>query len=104
MNAMNPNKSSMSEDCVSLDALSMPDEQEQMETPEVGDKVQYSVEGEITRIEGNNAYVKKAAVNGQPVEHSEPDADEAGGESDNDADNMRGLETMARGMDASGGY
>lgn len=89
------------EDCVSLSALAMPDESEQMETPKIGDRVAYQVEGKITRIEGDMAYVAKESVNGQPVE---PDADDTGGPSDGDADNLDKLTADAGQMDSAGGY
>lgn len=56
------------EDCVPLSALNLPDDTEQMQAPEEGDKVQYTVEGTVTRIEGDNAYIKRESINGQPVE------------------------------------
>lgn len=80
------------EDCIPLEALAMPDESEQMQSPAVGDKVQYGVEGEITRIEGENAYVKKTAVNGQKV--AAPAAPK---------DDMAELESQAQGMSGDGG-
>lgn len=57
------------EDCVSLSSLAMPDGEagDQMANPEVGDKVNYQIEGTVTRIEGDNAYVKRESVNGKPV-------------------------------------
>lgn len=85
------------EDCVPLDALAMPDETEQMETPAVGDKTQYTVEGTITRIEGSNAYVKKSAVNGQKVEDAKPAKPEA-------PDEMASLESEARSMSETPTY
>lgn len=81
------------EDCVSLNALMMPDEGDQMQPPAVGDEVNYQVTGRVTRIEGDKAYVAKTTVNGQDVE---PDADQAGGAPDGDADDMAGLEAMAQ--------
>lgn len=60
------------EDCVSLSALAVPGEDEQMESPAVGDKVQYTTEGTITRVEGDQAYVKREAVNGEPVKDVAP--------------------------------
>ncbi len=78
------------EDCVPLSALGMPDETEQMQSPEEGDPVQYTVEGTISRIEGDNAYVTRTAINGQPVAQkpddqnqpenpaAEPDEDDQG--------------------------
>lgn len=55
------------EDCVPVSALAQPGEDEQMNPPGIGDVVQYQKEGKVTRIEGDNAYVKVQAVNGKPV-------------------------------------
>jgi hypothetical protein len=68
-----------SEDCISLDSLAMPDAEngDQMANPEVGDRVQYQVEGTVTRIEGKNAYVKRESVNGEPVDEDDDDAEPA---------------------------
>lgn len=98
-----PTNPAMSEDCVPVEALAMPDEGEQMETPDVGDLVNYQVTGKVTRIEGGQAYVKRETVNGQEI-HAEPDADDKGGPSDGDADNMAALEADAKAMDQMGGY
>lgn len=76
--------------CVPLDSLSMPDEQEQLEAPAVGDAVTMNIEGKVTRIEGVNAYVQPTAVNGQPVEEKEgPPSEE---------EQMSELEDMAKAM------
>jgi len=56
--------------CVPLASLAQPDEGEQMQTPEVGDPVTMTVEGKITRVEGENAYVTPSAVNGREVEQA----------------------------------
>lgn len=53
--------------CVPLSALQMPGEDDQMTTPSVGDKVQFQAEGTVTRIEGDEAYVKPEAANGKPL-------------------------------------
>lgn len=70
------------EQCVPLDALAEPDDQEQMAAPEVGDSVNYQVQGKVTRIEGNRAYVEPESINGKPVddgdEQSEGEAGEQG--------------------------
>lgn len=79
------------EDCVSLSALAMPGDDEQMAAPELGDKVQYTVEGTISRIEGDNAYITREAVNGEPVKGAAPMAPEA-------PDEMGELRGMAEGM------
>ena len=89
------------EDSVPLAALAMPDEGDQMQPPVVGDVVNYQVTGKISRIEGGQAFVSKQTVNGQEI-HAEPDADDAGGPSDGDADNVDKLTQDAQAM--SGGY
>lgn len=78
----------MAEDCIPLAALSMPDEQEQMQPPAEGDKVNYSVDGIVTRIDGENAYVRKTSVNGTKVEGAVPPP----------KDEMSELEGMAKNM------
>lgn len=71
--------------CVPVTALQMPGEDEQMTTPGVGDKVQFQAEGTLTRIEGDNAYIKPEAANGKPLsteaaatkDNTEPEAEYA---------------------------
>lgn len=71
-----------SEQCVPTEALAMPDSDEQMTAPEVGDPVSYTVEGKVTRVDGKNTYVKAETINGKPVEQEaqseEPMADGQG--------------------------
>jgi len=65
---MKPEASSHSqEDCVPVTALASPGEDDQMANPSVGDLVQYQKEGTVTRIEGDQAYVKVNSVNGKPL-------------------------------------
>jgi len=90
------------EDCVPLSALNMPDESEQMTSPEVGDQVQYTVEGKVSRIEGDQAYVSRTSINGEPMaakpqdmnpaqpDAGEPDADEGA--------RLEDLQNQAKGM------
>lgn len=52
---------------VPLKCLAQPDDADQMTTPEVGDKVTFTVDAEIKRIDGEMAYVKAGAINGTPV-------------------------------------
>jgi hypothetical protein len=59
------------EQCVPLAALAMPGEDEQMNTPSQGDMVEYRVEGKLTRIEGDNAYVMPDTINGKPAKPEE---------------------------------
>ena len=42
-------------------------------TPEAGDSVNFSVDGTVTRGEGNKLYVKPTMINGEPVK-DEPEA------------------------------
>lgn len=82
------------EDCVPVSALAMPDEKEQMQPPAVGDKVSYQVDGTISRIEGENAYIKKTSVNGEEI-------DEA---TETPKDDMAELESMAESQQEPGGF
>ncbi len=59
------------EQCVPIGALATLDEGEQMTPPEVGDKVSYTVEGKVTRIVGDQAYVQPESVNGEPVDQAQ---------------------------------
>lgn len=70
-------KGSMQEDCIPVSLLAMPDEGEQMQTPAVGDKVSYNIDGTVTRIEGDQAYIKRDAINGQKVDGAEPKTEES---------------------------
>ena len=82
------------EQCLPLSMLAQPDEQDQMQTPSVGDTGSMTVDYTVTRIEGDNAYVKPTAVNGQPIpeEARQPtpeDEDQAEGDSlRNEAEQM----------------
>ena len=88
---------SANEQCVPLMALAMPEEGDQMASPEVGDVVTYTVEGKVTRIEGDMAYVEPETVNGKPVEKRESpgeaaaDGDAAYQSLEDDADKMGAL-------------
>lgn len=65
---------------VPLASLAIPDEQENMAAPEVGDKGQAPMEYTVTRIEGENAFITLDAVNGQKLgtEKTPTDDDETG--------------------------
>lgn len=52
---------------VPVEALAMPGEDEQLNNPEVGDPVSYQVEGKVAALEGDQAVVTVATVNGKPV-------------------------------------
>jgi hypothetical protein len=78
------------EQCVPVAALQQPDDSEQLVTPEVGDAVSYTVEGKISRIEGDKAYVTVETANGKPIAEKteEPSAD----------DGLAALQQEAEGM------
>lgn len=82
--------SSGAEDQVALEALAEPDETDQMIPPEVGSPVIYQVSGTVTRIEGDQAYVRREAVNGKPVGSSKLQAPSA-----NDDGELAGLRSQA---------
>lgn len=64
--------------CVPLEALGQPDEHDQVNTPEVGDKGQASIEYSVAKIEGPNAYLKLDAINGKTIEEPQgPPTDDA---------------------------
>lgn len=88
--------------CVPTSALSMPDEQESMEAPEAGDIVQFNGEGKVTRIEGENSYVKLTAINGSPLKEDGSAQDEPGG--DPESPDEGGLEKMAADLDQNNTY
>ena len=52
---------------VPLSALASPGEDEQMQTPAVGDLVQFQYEGKIASVQGDNAVVALESVNGKPL-------------------------------------
>ena len=58
---------SNNEQCVPVAALQQPDDSDQLVTPEIGDAVSYTVEGKISRIEGDKAYVTVETANGKPM-------------------------------------
>lgn len=67
----------MSEVCVPLASLAEEGADEKSANPAVGDPVDFSATGTVSRIEGGNAYVTLESVNGEPLpenqEPSEPD-------------------------------
>lgn len=54
--------------CVPLSALAQPDDGDQMQTPAEGDNVTMTVDATVTRIEGENAYLKPTSINGTDLE------------------------------------
>jgi len=62
---------------VPLDALNQPDDQEQMQTPAVGDSITIQVDAKILSVDGETAMIQPTAINGKPLEDAES-PDEAG--------------------------
>lgn len=56
-----------SELCIPASALSQAGEDGQSVGPEVGDAVEVSIAGTISRSEGGNLYIKPTSANGQPI-------------------------------------
>lgn len=99
-----PDSDTSNQDCVPLSALAMPDPDagDQMNTPQVGDRVTYTVEGTVASIDGEEAYVKREAINGQPVSsQSDAENEDQGSEDQQDQADRSELGSMAEGM---GGY
>ncbi|HEX3625135.1 MAG TPA: hypothetical protein VH280_06905 [Verrucomicrobiae bacterium] len=89
-------------DTVPLTMLAMPDDQEQMQPPEVGDVVNYQVTGKVVAIEGDCARVQRQSINGQELQNSQNPSDDDD-ENDNDsqganADDSGDLRNQAAGI------
>lgn len=91
----------MMEDSVPLSALASADESNSMELPAVGDRVSYSVDGKLVRIEGDRAFIKKESVNGQDVTNGGAGDDEAA-EGETGPDSIDKLTQDASAMDDTG--
>lgn len=70
-----------SEICMPAGALAKSGGESEPTTPQVGDQVECTVGGTISRVEGDNVYLTPETVNGEPVmdggaESGEPDGDE----------------------------
>ena len=88
-------------DTVPLQMLSMPDDQEQMQPPEVGDVVNYQVTGKVTAIEGDSAIIQRQSINGQELPSEDDDEDPSSQGSDaasEDGDESAGLRDDEAGM------
>lgn len=82
---------SANEQRVPVAALQQPDDQEALVTPEVGDMVNYTVEGRVSRIEGETAFVTVESANGKPIQSEAPAEMPP-------ADGLAALENEAKGM------
>lgn len=65
--------------CVPAAALQSDDEAGGNLTPDVGDTVDVTISGRVTRSEGGNLYIAPESANGQPLDHQE-----MGGETEDD--------------------
>lgn len=86
---------------IPLKALQQPGEDDQMQTPGVGDPVSFQTDATIVSIEGEMAMVKPSAVNGVPVgaaaaDDEGPDDGDESGEGADTADDDE--ESALRGM------
>jgi hypothetical protein len=72
-------------DTVPLNLLSMPDDQDQMQPPDVGDVVNYQVTGKVVAIEGSNAMIQRQSINGQDVPDAEPSETNSGNDNPQNA-------------------
>lgn len=61
--------------CVSREAVGIPDENDQLVSPDPGDAVSFQADGEVDRVEGGMVYVRLKAVNGQPMPETAPAED-----------------------------
>lgn len=91
-----PDETSMGggEVCIPLKSLEQPDNSEAMQTPAEGDTVNFQVDATVTRIDGENAYVKPIAVNGQPLEQ---EGEDGGDEEQSEGDALRQM-AMSQGQ------
>lgn len=60
----------MNQLCVPLSSLAQAGEDDSMENPTPGDKGQVNVEWTLDRVEGDKAYIRVDAVNGEELEAS----------------------------------
>lgn len=69
----------MKEVCVPISSLAQSGEGDTMETPQEGDRVSFSVEGNVSRVDAQNAYVTMDTVNGEklPEGEAEPPDEES---------------------------
>lgn len=77
---------------IPLDALGQPDDKDQINPPEVGDTVDFSVSGKVTRIDGTTAFVQPSTINGKDVAATAPAGAPGGG------DDLASLESAAKGF------
>lgn len=88
-------------DTVPLNLLSMPDDQEQMQPPGVGDVVNYQVTGKVVAIEGDFARVQRQSINGQELPGTgdqDEDENDADANQSADGDEASSLRNSAAGI------
>ncbi len=67
MDAMPEMGMSSSEVCIPLTSLSMEDEDSKPVAPEIGDPVEFTATGTVSRVENGNAYITLETANGEPI-------------------------------------
>lgn len=65
--SMKPGQPAGLEIPVPIESVSMPGEDDKMQSPSESDPVQFQVEGKISRIQGDIAFVAIESINGKPV-------------------------------------
>ena len=93
MEMQRPTEESAKEQCVPVEFLSQPDENDHMTTPTEGEDITMQVEAVITRIENGKAYFTPKAINGNVLkEESETptpeDSEETGNGLRDEAEKM----------------
>lgn len=73
--------------CVPANALSVPEDGGGETPPGVGDTVEFTVSGKVSRTEGGELYVTPTTINGEPVQ----EAPETPSEQDMDAQEEAGI-------------
>lgn len=82
-------------DRVPIHTLGMPDDQDKMTPPEVGDEVTYTVTGKVMSISGDIAVIERMSINGTNIDDNDGDTEPA---------TEDGLRNDAEAMDAAAKY
>lgn len=89
-----------SELCIPTTALEMGGEDGQNIGPTVGDEVEVTIAGKVTRSEGGQVYIQPSTANGQPMKTKQgAEADDYENEDENEDED----EQMRRGLDSVSG-
>lgn len=98
MSEMMPEKAGgKNEICVPSGALAIPGEGGNATAPEVGDTVEFTVSGKVSRTEGGELYVTPDTINGEPVESEAETPTEQDRDAQEEADIMNALKNAKEG-------